>query len=156
LTAQNLRSDDITSVIAGRDIYTSAGTTRQRRTSYGANPGSTYADYGVGAMMVSVGGPGTVYVEAGRNIGPLAAAFREVLTGETRRGGIIATGPANNRSRPQEGADIYVLTGVANGKNVDGMISSYLDPANAAAVPYSYGKELAAYLNELRRKRGET
>jgi hypothetical protein len=119
VTAQNLDARDITSVIAGRDIYG-------------------------GAMSVNVGGPGTIYVEAGRNIGPLQSA-----------GGIIGTGKANNRFLPDDGADIFVVAGVANGWNTQAMISRYLDLSSTAEVPYRYSAELATYLNVLRKRHRE-
>src|SRR5262249_25013493 len=95
-----------------------------------------------GTMSITVGGPGTLYVEAGRNVGPLT-------------GGIYAVGPVSNRFLPPEGADVYVVMGVANGKSPEAMINRYLDPAGAVDVPHRYTTELAAYLNELRKKRGE-
>src|SRR5262249_30270483 len=94
--AQNVRDDDLTSVIAGRDMYgTVLGRTNSRSNSSTSSP--------TGTMSVNVGGPGTVYVEAGRNIGPLMSAGDRLL------GGIVATGPANNRFLPREGADVYVV-----------------------------------------------
>ncbi|WP_195930271.1 filamentous haemagglutinin family protein [Hyphomicrobium album] len=140
--AQNLRDDDLTSVIAGRDMYaTVLGRFNAERSAGTSVP--------TGTMSVNVGGPGTIYVEAGRNIGPLMSPNSKLP------GGIVATGPANNRFLPREGANVYVVFGVANGKNTDGMITAYLDPANAAEVPYSYSSELTGYLNGLRKRRGE-
>jgi len=143
LTAQNLRGDDITSVIAGRDIYASAIAMR----TYALHFPLRFTNQGTGTSTIEVGGPGTVYVEAGRNIGPLMSADSRHI------GGIIATGPANNRQLPSEGAEIFVVLGVANGKDPEAMIGRYLDPAGDA--PHHYTSELADYLNELRTKRGE-
>src|SRR5262249_7105419 len=139
--AQNRRDGNITSVIAGRDMYASIlGNFNARLSSSSTTPSGT--------MSVSVGGPGTVYVEAGRNIGPLMSSGSKLL------GGIVATGPANNRFLPRDGADVYVVLGVANGMDTEAMITRYLDPANAMAVPHSYLPELVVYLNEQRKKQG--
>ncbi|WP_072389324.1 filamentous haemagglutinin family protein [Hyphomicrobium sp. CS1BSMeth3] len=143
LTAQNIRADDITSVIAGGDIYASlAG-----RLLYSQR--TTNPRYLGGTATINVGGPGTIYVEAGRSIGPLMASTSD------RIGGIVATGPGNNRFLPSDGADIFVVLGVANGKDPEAMVTRYLDPENAAETPYTYLAELGIYLNDLRRKRGE-
>jgi len=139
--AQNVRDDDLTSVIAGRDMYgTLLGRVKAQNNASTSLP--------TGTMSVDVGGPGTVYVEAGRNIGPLMSS------GGRLPGGIVATGPADNRFLPREGADVYVVFGVANGMDSEAMITRYLDPASAGAASHNYPPELVAYLNELHRQHG--
>ena len=139
--AQNVRDDDLTSVIAGRDMYG----TLLGRVKAQANASTSLP---TGTMSVIVGGPGTVYVEAGRNIGPL------MLAGGALPGGIVATGPATNRFLPRESADVYVVFGVANGMDSEAMITRYFDPASAGAASHNYLPELVAYLSELHRQHG--
>ncbi|GAB2916049.1 hypothetical protein GCM10027093_63190 [Paraburkholderia jirisanensis] len=117
---QNLRDDDVTSVIAGRDIFDSP---------FGG---------GLVAPGLVLGGPGTFDVEAGRNIGPLTTASN--ATSDTLTG-IDAIGNANNPNLPHKSANVQVLFGVGPGIDDEAFISSYIDPdtANAMGVPSQTG-----------------
>lgn len=124
VTAQNLRPTDVSSIEAGRDVdYRKAGT----------------------ATAIEVGGPGAVYVMAGRN----------VALGASK--GILTKGNLNNPNLPSEGADLNVFAGL--GKGQDGavrppdyaaFIAAYLDPAGSDAAQGRFTPELIAYLREVR------
>ncbi|MEW6438573.1 MAG: filamentous hemagglutinin family protein [Pseudomonadota bacterium] len=121
---QNLRDDDLTSVIAGRDISDSKN--------------FDYANNFVAPALV-IGGPGTFLVQAGRNIGPLVnqqeiydregAAYNDPTTG------IDAVGNADDPFLPHESANVQVLFGVGPGIDYTDFIADYLDPATA--IPYA-------------------
>jgi len=121
---QNLRGDDVTSIIAGRDIYDSANF-------------SFNADTFVGPSLV-LGGPGTFDIEAGRNIGPLTnqAEIYAVETTSYQAGtitGIDTIGNADNPYLPHESANAQVLFGVGPGIADTAFIAAYVNPA--VAVP---------------------
>ncbi|MDQ7979712.1 filamentous hemagglutinin family protein [Paraburkholderia sp. SARCC-3016] len=119
---QNLREDDVTRVIAGRDI---ADTPLPPNNS-GAVPG------------LVLGGPGTFDVEAGRNIGPLtneqqfvdSHAFGIKPNLPTVLG-IETVGNADNPNLPHESANVQVLFGISPGVDYSGFISAYIDPASS-------------------------
>ncbi|WCM25948.1 filamentous hemagglutinin family protein [Sphingomonas sp. QA11] len=123
---QNLRQDDITRIVAGRDIasirplISIAGTPRMN--------------------TLDIGGPGAFDVEAGRDIRlvntlgltptSVANANKAGLGGALSTAtGIVAVGNANNPYLPQEGADVDVIFGVAKGVDNAGFIAAYVDPA---------------------------
>lgn len=122
---QNLRQDDITRIVAGRDILTQNQPVNS--TSFKAT-------------SLNLGGPGTFDVEAGRNIS-VPNAYE--LTGAdpylqgAERGaasGIITVGDANNPYLPHESADINVLFGVGPGVDNAAFISAYVDPTVATPL----------------------
>ena len=115
LRAQNHRASDVTRVQAGRDIY---------YTPLLGGPRSETETVRWGWM--SLAGPGTFEVEAGRNLGPLTSAD-EAMKGlrvqliDRNAGGI----------RTSSGADLVVRYGVGNGEDVDALTALYLDPGSA-------------------------
>lgn len=121
---QNLRQDDITRIIAGRDIAAVnelVNVDNQSMTS------------------LDLGGPGVFDVEAGRNISlpntneltPAAAAAAAKAGATTTATGIVAVGNSNNPYLPHESADVDVLFGVGKGVNNADFIAAYVDPAVA-------------------------
>ena len=153
---QNVSSNDITRIYAGRDI-TATTTLAQPIVKVVNGSGQTAAALPElqGDTFV-VGGPGALFVEAGRNLGPflnsavtngfssLSNGAGYVATGQlTYGGGVLAVGNLYNAGLPNQSADIYAAFGVANGANfagTGGLIGAYLNPAdytgaNLAAQP---------------------
>ncbi|WP_434115625.1 filamentous haemagglutinin family protein [Paraburkholderia caffeinilytica] len=134
---QNLRSADITRIVAGRDIYD-----------------TPVPNNGGGAIPALVlGGPGTFNVEAGRNIGPLTsqaqlyAALGSGYPG-TAITGIDAVGNANNPNLPHESANVNVLFGVGPGVDNAAFISTYIDPVSTVAGIPSATSALIAFMEQ--------
>ncbi|WP_423395704.1 filamentous haemagglutinin family protein [Burkholderia sp. LMG 21824] len=134
---QNLRSSDVTRVVAGRDIYDT--------------PISTTA----GAVPVlEVGGPGWFDVQAGRNIGPLTSQGelygKSANTGALTHPftGIDAVGNANNPNLPHESANVNVLFGVGPGVDLPGFVSTYIAPGSAVAGVPSATPALIAFMEQ--------
>lgn len=138
-TGQNLASGDVTRIVAGRDI--TATTTRTAS-------GSSYA---AGRSVVQgnifvLGGPGALFLEAGRNMGPFLnsatidnvrisganASFGEGTS--SYAGGVLAVGNDYNPWLAPESADIYAFFGVAPGMNFDALREYYVNPANVDAL----------------------
>jgi len=120
---QNLTDDDVTRIIAGRDID---DTPLQPRTNVNSIP------------SLQLGGPGYFDVEAGRNIGPLtsqAQLFDSVGAGVLQdisvTTGIDAVGNANNPELPHESANVQVLFGVGPGIDDSNFISTYINPSSS-------------------------
>ncbi|WP_373453244.1 filamentous haemagglutinin family protein [Burkholderia sp. AU33647] len=134
---QNLRSSDVTRIVAGRDIYDT--------------PISTTA----GAVPVlEIGGPGSFDVQAGRNIGPLTSQV-ELYNRKANTGGIAhlftgidAVGNANNPNLPHESANINVLFGVGPGDDLPGFVSTYIAPGSSAAGVPSATPALIAFMEQ--------
>ncbi|WP_414016426.1 filamentous haemagglutinin family protein [Burkholderia stagnalis] len=135
---QNLRSSDMTRIVAGRDIYD-----------------TPIPNGGGGAVPVlAVGGPGWLDVQAGRNIGPLTsraelfnahadtASVTQVFTG------INAVGNANNPNLPHESANVNVRFGVGPGVDLQGFISAYIAPGSAVAGIPSATPALIAFMEQ--------
>ncbi|GAA0528202.1 hypothetical protein GCM10008941_04480 [Rhizomicrobium palustre] len=125
---QNLSASDITRIVAGRDI---TGTSVLRNIT-GSNATAAVM---LGNTFV-LGGPGTLSLEAGRNLGPfLNSATIGTATKSAYAGGILTVGNEWNPWLPKDGANIVALFGVAKGINYDGLRDYYLDPANLANLP---------------------
>jgi filamentous hemagglutinin family protein len=120
---QNVSASDITRITAGGDITGTTGVSVDT---------ITQGRSGVLGNTITVGGPGSLFVEAGRNLGP----FITSATGEARSeaGGIRTVGNEMNPWLGTQGANIYVLFGVAKGVNYTALQSTYLDPANLAQL----------------------
>ncbi|WP_244109339.1 filamentous haemagglutinin family protein [Burkholderia anthina] len=134
---QNLRSSDVTRIVAGRDIFDTP-----------VPPG------GGGAVPALVlGGPGTFDVEAGRNIGPLTSQAQEYAAlgsqyTENVTTGIVAVGNANNPNLPHESANVNVLFGVGPGVDLQGFISTYIAPGSAVAGVPGATPALIAFMEQ--------
>ncbi|WP_170867549.1 filamentous haemagglutinin family protein, partial [Xanthomonas graminis] len=113
LRAQNYRASDVTRVQAGRDIH------------YTSILGGPLGDQAVRWGWMSVAGPGTFEVEAGRNLGPLTSA-EEAMKG--LRIGLVDRNAGGIRTT--SGADLVVRYGVANGEDADALAALYLDPGS--------------------------
>lgn len=128
-TGLNFTDADVTSVVAGRDIT------------------GQYYLYGPGALLI----------EAGRNIrkplGRVTGGAFSVNTGGNGSGG----GKESNGELvklksylPAEGADIYMLYGIANGVDYAAAISHYIDPAAAGTTGIDFLSFIAASLGQSR------
>ena len=180
LAVQNVNVDDVSSLIAGRDL-------------------SYTGTFNFGGIQIA--GPGFLLVEAGRDLGPflplandtaVKALVPEGIQSVGNNGILVAQNPLaatpilspfpvgnepttlfappnpeflgsttssctpscwsgmRNFLLPDTGASIVAMFGVAKGFNYQGVINAYVDPANAANVPYNYDyntKALRAYLD---------
>jgi filamentous hemagglutinin family protein len=136
---QNLSDDDVTRVIAGRDIDDTP-------LPPNANPGAL--------PSLQLGGPGYFDIEAGRNVGPLtsqAQVFASLrgtfpLAGVTV--GIDAVGNTDNPLLPHESANVQVLFGVGPGIDDANFISAYVNPANSAVGVPGTTDALVAFMEQ--------
>jgi len=121
-TGQNVAASDVTRITAGRDITGTTGFSTSLRLPF------------INGNSFVLGGPGTLAVEAGRNIGPFAnsATVTRSESPGTFAGGIRTVGNDLNPWLGSAGASIDVLYGIANGADFDALQAAYLDPANAA------------------------
>ena len=86
----------------------------------------------VNVTNIVLGGPGSLLVQAGRDLGPFLNSV--TVGGVSYGGGIRTIGNEANPWLGSQGADIYALFGVANGADYDALSSTYLDPANLAKL----------------------
>ncbi|SEQ14439.1 filamentous hemagglutinin family N-terminal domain-containing protein [Solimonas aquatica] len=115
-SGQNFYSSDITSIIAGRDLL---------------DPPLQQSKF---VPVIELGGPGSLAVSAGRNLGPLTSAGDARSDGYLFKGseqfpGIRSIGNSNNLYLDRDGADIDVAYGVGPGIAIDAFAAQYLDPA---------------------------
>ena len=134
---QNLRKSDVTRVVAGRDIYDTA----MQRIG------------GVVVPAIVLGGPGTLDVEAGRDIGPLTSVAQAYAAGAINARlraftGINAVGNAINPNLPHDSANVNVLFGVGPGIDTAAFISTYIDPASSVAGVPSATPALIAFVQQ--------
>ncbi|UPG92949.1 filamentous haemagglutinin family protein [Luteibacter aegosomatissinici] len=124
LIGQHTRRDDITWVSAGRDIYdTPYPTTFQRQ------PTNPFATLQVPPAIV-VGGPGTVVVDAGRDVGPFvsqADLSKIAQPGVKFVTGVQTVGNLYNPYLPHESADVLVNFGISPGIDASGFVNRYLE-----------------------------
>ncbi|MDH4459696.1 MAG: filamentous hemagglutinin family protein [Nevskia sp.] len=115
-SGQNLYRSDITLISAGRDIY------------------EPRLEQGQSIPTLELGGPGTLTLKAGRDIGPLTSANEARALGYlTINGpqypGIRTIGNLANAYLPREGANIDIRYGIAGGIKVDTFADTYINPA---------------------------
>ncbi len=136
---QNVNASDVTRISAGRDITA---------TSSVATQGTAAGRRIVNGNLFVIGGPGTMFVEAGRNMGPflnsatlpaLVAGSGGSLVGdpffrEDYAGGILAVGNDYNPWLAPQSADLYVFFGVAPGADFAALRETYVNPANSGAL----------------------
>jgi filamentous hemagglutinin family protein len=161
LIVQNIAPTDVSTVAAGRDItYTgfwNAGGLQAAGPGFftvqaGRDLGpflplahDTTGEASIQGGIASVGNAslvpvGNQYISNGGSVGlydpallgPFANAIKE-------RNGLLSS----------SGADIVAQFGVAKGANYAALISTYIDPANAAKVPHNYLVELQDFLTRL-------
>lgn len=133
LNAQNYYASDVTWIFAGNDFY---------HQPYGNQDPSNGAYANI--PIVSLGGPGTLLIEAGRNIGPLTST-KEAASSVTG----IRTLATDHPDIPREGADIVMHFGIAGGVNTEGFGQAYLDPAvtGSDGLP-DFSDELIAFVEQ--------
>ena len=134
---QNNNAGDITSISAGNDI-----------TSLDPQAGSYYYLYG----------PGTLLLEAGRDLGPFQQSAGGLTSGVETLGnggnGVSALyqltgGPLSYVPYlPSQGADIYALFGVGPRINYQGAISQYVNPASAGTGGVNFLTDIASILGK--------
>jgi filamentous hemagglutinin family protein len=115
---ENFYDSDVTSIIAGRDIYDVQGIVR----SFLQPASVTY----IQPAEIQLGGPGRLDIQAGRDLGPLHGNLPD--TGLTPTTGIQTVGNLYNPLLPREGAAISVLFGTGPGVAWDAFAAAYLDP----------------------------
>ncbi len=122
---QNLAPTDVTRITAGRDIV---ATSRVLPVATGTGTAQLPVLQG---NTFALGGPGTLFVEAGRDLGPfLNSATVSAGTNVSYAGGIITVGNDYNPWLGAAGAKIYAEFGVAGGADYDALRDTYVDPAN--------------------------
>jgi hypothetical protein len=135
---QNIAPSDITRIVAGRDITATTALVEPVTgpTSFGSPEAAVQGNTFV------IGGPGSFFLEAGRDAGPfLNSAVTDGFqlnqvggqdqTGqEVWGGGILSVGNEWNPWLPAKGSDLYVGFGVGKGQDFDALRDYYLDPAN--------------------------
>ncbi|MFM7274729.1 MAG: hypothetical protein ACKO4A_12895, partial [Gammaproteobacteria bacterium] len=144
LRGQHLYAGDVTRILAGRDIYNTP-LAPQRSVAF-----------------IEIGGPGTLMLQAGRDIGPLTSANDALALGYLRPvgaqyPGIRTVGNQNNVWLPREGASILLAFGTAPGQALDAFAAKYIDPAvlhdpldptDTLGTP-DYGDALLAFIRQL-------
>jgi hypothetical protein len=82
----------------------------------------------------TLGGPGTLDLEAGRDLGPFLNSAVVKPAGSkaslSYAGGVVTVGNANNPWLADSGAKIYTQFGTAKGADFDALRDYYVDPAN--------------------------
>ncbi len=127
---QNVAVTDVTRITAGRDIVASTAVTLVPTRTGTANLPVLQGNEFV------LGGPGALFIEAGRDLGPFinSAIVKDGLTNVSYAGGIITVGNDYNPWLGSAGAKIYAQFGVAKGTNYNALRATYVDPANVAAL----------------------
>lgn len=152
LIGQNNNPDDVTSLIAGRDIVGAVDPIAPINPAIGV-PGPS-------GNLVTLYGPGTLYVQAGRDLGPFQSA---AASGGTSSAGIVAAGDGSNLFNvngtaitiganptkaylPDQAAQIIALFGVGPGIDYASAIKDYVDPASAGTGGITFLGSIAAQL----------
>lgn len=136
MRSQNNNPGDITSAIAGRDIVA-----QQKFV------GGVLIDHTSNFQLY---GPGSLPIEAGRNLGPF-------FSGQSANGvtGIQSVGDGSNLGGafvksylPVQGANIYALFGVGRGIDYQAAINDFVNPTSAANGGIEYLSYIASELGE--------
>ncbi len=147
---QNLTPNDVTRIVAGRDI-TATSALEQGQTGFTTGPGGTETPTFSSDLPTLqgntfvIGGPGSLWIEAGRNLGPFLTsatitqwtdtAGKFSSTTSSYGGGILSVGDSWDPWLPQQGSSLYVEFGVSKGQDFDALSNYYLNPANFANLP---------------------
>ena len=126
---QNLAAGDVTRVVAGRDIVATS-----RIIAVGDGSGAPLALPTLQGNNFVLGGPGALFVEAGRDLGPFLNSAVVGDPASSYAGGILTVGDENNPWLGATGAKAYAMFGVAKGADYDALRDYYVDPANVAAL----------------------
>ncbi len=132
---QNLNATDVTRITAGRDI---TATTKLEAPFLSALNGGVQLgtpEPAVQGNTFILGGPGTLMIEAGRDLGPFLNSATVGSPASSYAGGILAVGNEWNPWLPQVSASLDVMFGVAGGADYDALREAYVDPANLASMP---------------------
>ncbi|MCX7069529.1 MAG: filamentous hemagglutinin family protein [Gammaproteobacteria bacterium] len=143
-SGQNLYRSDVTLIAAGRDLY------------------EPRLEQGQSIPTLELGGPGTLTLTAGRDIGPLtsandARALGYLTINGPQYPGIRTIGNLANAYLPREGASIDIRYGIAGGVKVDAFAEAYinpavlhdpLNPADRLGTP-DYSAKLVAFVRQL-------
>ncbi|MFZ0269326.1 filamentous haemagglutinin family protein [Caulobacter sp.] len=150
---QNLSPTDITRITAGRDI-TATTTLRQGFVSDGA--GGTISNGLLPTLNGNtfvLGGPGHLFLEAGRDLGPfLTSAVELYLTPNgsvltTYGGGVMTVGSDWNPWLGDQGASIVTAFGVGKGSDYAALRETYLKPAaNGGGTQPPYAQALIDWM----------
>jgi len=161
---QNLSDSDISRVVAGRDIVATTRLIQANLNAGGSTPQLGDPLPALQGNTFVIGGPGALFIEAGRDAGPfLNSAVQTRLTGPDGRivtgeqgfgGGVLSVGNEWNPWLPEQGADLYVSFGVAQGADFAGLRDTYLDPANLAQLDDDLFEQAAGGAGELGGDRG--
>ena len=145
-TGQNNAADDITSIVAGRDILA------DRSSNILGQPG-------IGrSTSFNLYGPGDFVIEAGRNIGPFSTYDQQTIANNpllSLGGGIFAIGDGSNSisptkaNLPHQAANITLRYGVAGGIDYAAAISKYGDAATAAASGIDFVPAIVPQIEQL-------
>jgi filamentous hemagglutinin family protein len=152
---QQTHASDITSIIAGHDIYDTSLSLLNAFTR----------DTNVNAVtpVLLLGGPGYFQVQAGRDIGPLTSqvdlsalqppfsgsspSLHKILIGNDTQTGIETVGNAFNPYLPTQGAAAQILYGVAPGMDQAAFIAKYIDPSTTETDVPSLAPDLVAFMD---------
>jgi hypothetical protein len=132
---QNLYGSDITSIVAGRDLYD---------TPYPPDP-SFETGIDASPTVLQLDGPGTFVVAAGRNLGPFTSANQQ---NKAYNEGILSVGNLYNPYLSRSGADIEALFGVGPGMDLAGFEARYIDPASSSAGLPSFTAQLVDFVQK--------
>jgi hypothetical protein len=171
---QNLAVTDVTSIVAGRDIYYT-GLWQQRLGDSSGVP-NLGANANLGGL--SLAGPGFFQIQAGRNLGPFVTAQGNITAGlsggpaadpigtgivtfgntvtvgnrwmfsDQNPTSINTFGAGANNQLTRQGASIVTLFGVGNGIDYAAVIKTYVNPTTATS-PRDYLTPLSIYLQTL-------
>jgi filamentous hemagglutinin family protein len=139
---QNLDDRDITRIVAGRDI---TATTLLS----GAPLGGVFINFSdtrptLQGNTFVIGGPGTLSLEAGRDLGPFLNSAIDDYQGPLNvgekpslvfGGGVLSVGNEWNPWLAPQGADLQIQFGVAKGADYAALRESYVNPANLEKAP---------------------
>jgi len=135
--AQNLAASDVSRIAAGRDVIATNAIGQRFSDSTNSYTGAALP-LAQGNVFV-IGGPGTFFVEAGRDAGPFLTSVTATASGgagtQTLGGGVLSVGNDWNPWLQPVGASVVVQFGTAKGFNYTGLRDIYVDPANVAKLP---------------------
>jgi len=140
---QNLNAGDITRIVAGRDITATTVVAGAPIGPIGNAVTSDPLPMLMGNTFV-IGGPGTLSLEAGRDLGPfLNSAVDDYQSYNdpdqpqhvTFGGGVMSVGNDWNPWLAPAGANLDIQFGIAKGADFTALRETYLDPANLAKFP---------------------
>jgi len=136
---QNISPGDVTRISASGDIVGTVAV---------STDAAVLGRSGVQGNTFALGGPGSLFIEAGRNLGPFVTSAAG--TERSEAGGIRTIGNEANPWLPVQGANIYALFGVGKGADYSALQSTYLDPANLAGLDGDLFVQLADELGNKR------